>query len=405
MKQNKRTVLKDSRILDGHWGIYRNTELVPEVRWDPFRILIDESEVKIGHHSYISTLRADRPDEYYVSDTQPVIYHLEEQEDSFCRLITGKLPSIIVARDLVLVNDPLCTEAAFEKLSNTAVFTSINLYTPMTRILLSEQNSNHINKKISQGIPLLHIFSKHYHTMEEVPTEEMVLYLKNIVLSINESQKVLSTKYNTTTVFHFYNIGPNAGSSIPHLHSQTLLYTDQGYGWKSYSFFRSFEKNKHLNGKNSYCIGCEYIKGSNNDFLGQQLHISERTIWEDDYWIVFTAYAPERDGHIRLLPKRHVSSLWELNSSEITSLAKALKHANHILSQFIQQVGRKLHIISDRNILFRQKHFGYSPPIHMLIDIIPVQQVGGAEILDDHRLSHILPEETAIRMKDIGIEI
>ena len=399
MKQHKKTALNNLHILDGQWGIFKNTEQLPQVRWDPFRILIDKNNIKIGHHSYISTLRAERPDEYLITANQPIFYHLEEQQDSFCRLIAGELPSIIVSRDLDMVNSPLCTESAFEKLGDSTVFTSINLYTPMTRILISKQKSNHSYKSISQGIPLLHIFSKHYHTIEEVPIEEMVLYLKNIILSINQSQKVLSTINDTTSVFHFYNIGPNAGSSIPHLHSQTLLYTAKGYGWKNYSFFRSFEDNQHKNGRNSYCIGCEYIKGSNNDFLGQQLHMRERTLWEDENWIVFTAYAPERDGHIRLLPKRHVSSLWELNSSEITSLAKALKYANNALSQFILHFGGKLHIKSDRNILFRQQHFGYSPPIHMLIDIIPVQQVGGAEILDDHRLSHILPEETTSLMK------
>ena len=53
-------------------------------------------------------------------------------------------------------------------------------------------------------------------------------------------------------------------------------------------------------------------------------------------------------------------------------------------------------------MIFRQKHFGFSTPIHMLIDIIPVQQIGGAEILDDHRLSHIFPEETAKRMREFS---
>lgn len=132
--------------------------------------------------------------------------------------------------------------------------------------------------------------------------------------------------------------------------------------------------------------------------MGQQLNIKERTIWEDDYWLAFTSYAPERDGHIRILPKRHVSSIWDLTSIEITSLAQGLKSVNRILSQFIHSFGGKLNILTDRNILFRQKHFGYTPSIHMFIDIIPVQRVGGVEILDDHRISHIFPEEAAKRM-------
>ncbi|MHA2203411.1 MAG: HIT domain-containing protein, partial [Candidatus Hodarchaeales archaeon] len=153
-------------------------------------------------------------------------------------------------------------------------------------------------------------------------------------------------------------------------------------------------------GNETYCLGCEHIQGLTVDPFGQRLRIKERIIWEDENWIVFTAYAPERDGHLRLLPKRHVSSLWELKSLEIVSLARAMIYANHVLSNFIGQFGGELHIRPDRNILFRQQHIGFSP-IHMLIEIIPVQRIGGAEILDDHRLSHIFPEETAKRMNNL----
>lgn len=401
MKKHKNSTQKDLIISEGFWGIYQKLELTPEVRLDPFRTTIDERGTKISHHSYISTLRADRPDEYFASQNEPLFDHLEEGEDSFCRLVTGELPSIVVSRDLTLRKNPLSTEPSFEDLRASKVFSSINLFTPIARTLLPTELP--FRSEIVQGIPLLHIFTKHYYSIEEVPFEEMVLYLKNIILTIEASQKMLSGRNdNITTVFHFYNIGSRAGSSIPHLHSQTLLYADRGHGWKDHSFFLTFEKNKQLVGNDSYCLGCKYAKRLNVDPIGQRLHINERVIWEDDNWLVFTAYAPERDGHIRLLPKRHVSSLWELEPFEIPSLAKALKFTNHSLSQFIEHFGESLNIQPDRNILFRQKHFGFTTPIHMLIDIIPVQRIGGAEILDDHRLSHIFPEETAKRMKELA---
>ncbi|MFX0208978.1 MAG: hypothetical protein ACFFDT_23540, partial [Candidatus Hodarchaeota archaeon] len=89
-------------------------------------------------------------------------------------------------------------------------------------------------------IPLLHIFSKHYQTIQEVPIDEMVLYLRNIILTIEASNGIISEgNSNITTVFHFCNIGSRAGASIPHLHSQTLLYADGGHGWKDHSFFLS----------------------------------------------------------------------------------------------------------------------------------------------------------------------
>lgn len=401
MKDNLKKNTKEILVSEGFWGIYRNLNLSPDVRLDPFRT-VNDSGTQIGHYSYISTLRADRPDEYYTSQNNLRFNHLEECKDSFCRLIAGELPSIVVSGDLVLSKDPLCTKPSLENLRHTKVFSIINLFTPMTRVLPSKENTLHLNRKISKGIPLLHIFSNHYQVIEDVPINEMVLYLKNIILTIKASQQALTRgKQSTLTVFHFYNIGANAGASIPHLHSQTLIYANGGHGWKDHSFFHSFEKNKQLQGNETYCLGCEHIQGIKVDPFGQRLRIRERIIWEDENWIVFTAYAPERDAHLRFLPKRHVSSLWELESLEIVSLAKALIYANHVLSKFIDHFGGELHILPDRNILFRQQHFGFSP-IHMLIDIIPVQRIGGVEILDDHRLSHIFPEETAKRMKDLS---
>ncbi|MFX1246773.1 MAG: HIT domain-containing protein [Promethearchaeota archaeon] len=397
MKNDLRAFTKDLFISEGFWGIYQKLDLTPDVRLDPFRTYVDNG-INISHYSYISTLRADRPYEYHTRRKLPLISHLKKGEDSFCRLIVGKLPSIVISRDLTQSKSPLSIEPLLENLSKTKVFSIINLFTPMARVIPLRETIFQNNKSISRGIPLLHIFTEHYQAIEEVPIEEMVLYLKNIIATIEKSHQVLSEEKNSTTmVFHFYNIGANAGASIPHLHSQTLLYEKGGHGWKDRSFFISFEKNKQQ--KKSYCLGCEHTNGLDFDLIGQQLKIEERIIWKDENWIAFTAYAPERDGHIRLLPKRHVSSLWELKESEIVSLAKALLVVNRFLSKFIKQYGEDLKILPDRNILFRQKHFGFTIPIHMFIDVIPVQQIGGAEMLDDHRLSHIFPEEAAKRMK------
>jgi galactose-1-phosphate uridylyltransferase len=400
MRKNLKKIPKDIFVSEGFWGIYQKLDLSPDVRLDPFRT-VDDSGTLIGHYSYISTLRADRPDEYFAGQDKLLYNHLEEGEDSFCRLIAGELPSIVISRDLEVTRDPLSMDPFLEDLRGTTVFTIINLFTPMARVLPPQENAFRLNRKISRGIPLLHVFSNHYQIIDTVPIDEMVLFLKNIILTIKTSQKALSKADSNLTIFHFYNIGPHAGASIPHLHCQTLIYTNGGHGWKDHSFFHSFEKNKELQGDESYCFGCELIGGMEVDPFGQRVRLEERIIWEDDYWIVFTAYAPERDGHLRLIPKRHVSALWNLEPLEIVSLAKALIYANTVLSSFIARFGDELHILPDRNILFRQQHIGFSS-IHMLIDIIPVQRIGGAELLDDHRLSHIFPEETAKRMKDFA---
>lgn len=135
MKNTVNSTPKDSLISNGFWGIFHELDQAPQVRMDPFRSLVDESGTKIGHYSYISTLRADRPDEYFSTSSNSQFSHLQEGEDTFCRLIAGKLPSIVISRDLELTNNPLSVDPVFEDLRDSRVFSSINLFTPMARIL------------------------------------------------------------------------------------------------------------------------------------------------------------------------------------------------------------------------------------------------------------------------------
>ncbi|MHA2309687.1 MAG: hypothetical protein ACXABJ_10440, partial [Candidatus Heimdallarchaeaceae archaeon] len=56
--------------------------------------------------------------------------------------------------------------------------------------------------------------------------------------------------------------------------------------------------------------------------------------------------------------------------------------------------------LQDRNILFRQEHVGYNSDMHMLIDIIPIQRIGGAEIMETYRIATMFPEDVAKIMKE-----
>ncbi|MHA2224671.1 MAG: hypothetical protein ACXAC8_05680 [Candidatus Hodarchaeales archaeon] len=401
MSKHKYDKQSTSRIKNGSWGIFQELDPVPQERWDPFRTVSYKDGEKIGHQSYISTIRADRPHENVIYRRENSINHIQEGGDTFCQLIKGKLPSIVLSRDLSLTKDPLSVESDFEDLTETEVFTSVNLFTPMTRIVQTTQDKSLKIDKVVKGIPLLHVFTNHYNALEEIPEHILVLYLKNIILTVNASLKSLSTnKKDLFPLLHFYNIGSHAGASIPHLHSQTYLYSNKkGHGWKNHGFLVASKNHKQITGNNSFCLGCSYSEKVERDPFNQILHIKERIIWEDEYWMVLTAYAPERDAQIRLLPKRHVSSLWEIIPVEISSLAHALIIANKALSNFVKDFGERFYLFPDRNILFRQQQSGNHSSIHMIIDIIPAQRIGGAEILDDYRISHIYPEKAAKYMK------
>lgn len=395
MTKSKKHATKNIPILNGYWGIYNEFKSAPEERWDPFRTIISKNGTKIGFHTFINTLRYDRPIEYLEPKVTIQVKALEEGEDSFCHLVEGKLPAIIISKDLTVNKDPLSIEPEFEDLRSFKAFSTINLYPAMPRVFPSKKYF--FKKRTIKELSLVHIFSKHYLALEEIPIDELAIYLKNVILTIESCQDTLITENRENiTIHHFYNIGLNAGASIPHLHSQTLFHINiSGHGWKHQGFLRAFEENSHSD--SSYCLGCNYANYADIDPLGQVLFLKERLIWEDPHWMILTSFAPERDGQIRLIPKRHVSAIWQLKPEEIESLAKALLIANTSLSRFITEFGEKLLILQDRNIVFRQLNSNF----HMMIDIIPVQQVGGAEALDDYRLSSFLPETTAKHMKDL----
>lgn len=401
MRKDMNEKTKDIPIMNGHWGIYNELESLPEERWDPFRTIIVK-ETKIGHSTIISSLRGEKPYEYLLQQRNIQSNELKEGKDSFCRLIKGELPSIVLSQDEAIINNPLSAEPKYENLESTKVFTSINLYSPIPRIFQNEKSSIINNKKILTGIPLIHVFKNHYRYIEDVPEDELYLLLKNMAMTTEESQKALLEigKSEKTTIFQFFNIGLNAGASIPHLHAQTYLFKDKmGYGWKNKGFLEALQNHKILTRDKNYCIGCKIGLGIEKDPLGQEFHSKRRIIWENDHWIGFAVFAPERDAHLRLIPKRHVSALWNLTDPEIKSLAEGLIVLNEKLTFFITKFGSELNILHDRNILFRQKHFGYDYDFHFLIDIIPIQQVGGGEILDDFRLSCVFPEDVADQIK------
>jgi len=390
-----------SENINGSWGIYTNAKFSPFGRWDPFRTIRTDSGNKIGHHTFFSTIRGNRPHEYSSPEITSFTTKDSVSLDTFCELSKGNLPSIIMSKDLKLWQKPLSTHFSKENLRNTKAFTSINLYTPMARIIKGFDKKEQENFNISSGIPLVHILTKHYNTIEEVPKEEFVIYLKNIILTVNECTKSLcKPKYTHCNVLHFYNIGHKAGASIPHLHSQTLIHGNQkGFGWKTYGFFQTYQWNKMFSQDEHYCLACLYSQNLLKDLHDQDLKIRERSLWKDDNWLIVVAYAPESDAQIRIIPKRHVTSLYGLNNSEISSLAEALIFSNTLLTKFIKNWGKKYFLHLDRNILFRQLPYQTDDNFHLLIDIVPIQQIGGAERLDDHKISQITPEEITEKMR------
>ncbi len=389
-------------VEEGHWGIYKNIENMPLERFDSFRTIINEFNTKVGHITQFSLIRGNRPFEH--NNDKDEIFH-SPKDDSFCKVVEGTLPAVLLSKDSEKVEDALSINSAKSKLTDHRAISIVNLFTPMARVLYDNvQQITSIRDK-SVGIGLVHLLTNHYDTLTEVPIEEVEKLLFTTRLAQKNSISELKAKYNTEklTLLHFFNIGEEAGASICHLHSQTYIYANEiGHGWTSLGFLSVPGFHKKLKNNMNYCLACELSKGDRKiiDPIGQDLLLNERTVFENDEWLVVTAFSPERDGQLRLFPKRHVSQFIYLDDKQITDLAEVMVIANKALDNFIKGTNPSMHLLQDRNILFRQDNVGYESGMHLIIDIIPIQRIGGAEIMETYRIATMFPEDVAAIMRE-----
>ncbi len=399
-------------IPEGYWGIYKNAKNLPLERFDPFRTIINEFGTKIGHITQFSPMRGKRPFEYQNNEELPEDIHIPE-EDSFCKIVEGSLPAVVLSKGNETCNHPLSITPEKKSWSNFSAISIVNLFTPMARVLYEHTKKIEEIEDRSVGIGLVHLLTKHYDTFSEVPIEEVRDLLKTTQIAHKNCITELMNKYKTERLatMHFFNIGEEAGASICHLHSQTYIYANEGHshGWVSLGFLSVPDFHKKKMKDSNYCLACEIIKRENDtiDPIGQKLHIAERLVYENDEWMVLTAFSPERDGQIRLIPKKHISQFINLDEKQLTDLADALVKANIALDEFVKLADSNMHLLQDRNILIRQENTGYNSGVHMLLDIIPIQRIGGAEIMETYRIATVFPEDVAeimkLKLKEKGI--
>ncbi len=378
---------------------------MPLERFDPFRTIINEFGTKIGHITQFSPLRNQRPFEH--KDNNEVLEEIHfPEEDSFCKIIKGELPAVVLSKGKETCNHPLSITPEKNEWSKYPAISIVNLFTPMARVLYEHTKHYESIKEKSIGIGLVHLLTSHFDSFTDVSVDETYELLRTTQVAHINSIAELKNKYKTDrlSIMHFFNIGEEAGASICHLHSQTYIYANEGHshGWVSLGFLSVPEFHRKQTKDEGYCLACEIAnnKKSVKDPLNQNLLVEERLVYENDEWMVLTAFSPERDGQMRLIPKKHTSQFTKLNDKQLSSLADALVKANIALDEFVNIADSNMHLLQDRNILFRQENEGYESGMHMLIDIIPIQRIGGAEIMETYRIATVFPENVAKVMRE-----
>lgn len=71
------------------------------------------------------------------------------------------------------------------------------------------------------------------------------------------------------------------------------------------------------------CIFCKIVKGE----------IPAAKIWEDENYFAFADIAPRKPGHILVLPKKHISYIFDVDKNLLCGLMEACKPIAHALEK------------------------------------------------------------------------
>ena len=110
----------------------------------------------------------------------------------------------------------------------------------------------------------------------------------------------------------FHNHGKEAGSTVPHLHSQILALPivppDVSHSINgSRRYFHEYKK----------CIHCEMLR--------QEAKEKKRIIYENKDAIVIIPFASKVNFEMRIFPKKHSAYFEEMSDSELLSFADAMR--------------------------------------------------------------------------------
>ena len=134
------------------------------------------------------------------------------------------------------------------------------------------------------------------------------LTLKNFRDRILELSKDERTAY--VQVFH--NHGRDAGASLVHPHYQ-ILTTPMVPPHMHAEISGAF----HYMQNHGVCIYC--------DIMEEEIRLGERLVYEDEYFVVISAYASRKPFETWILPKRHTARYEDITEKEVEHLSHVLK--------------------------------------------------------------------------------
>ncbi len=202
--------------------------------------------------------------------------------------------------------------------------------------------------------------------------------ITRILLAFQERYKSLAEENGIKYISIFHNHGKEAGSTIPHPHSQILalpiLPPDVSH---------SINGLRHYFQKHKKCAHCQA--------LVQELKEKRRIIYENEKMVVIAPFASRAEFEVRVFPKKHSAYFEKIEKEELVCLADAMKFA-------FSQIYKKLKdpafnfFIHTAPAIKNQNYSHY----HWHVEILPkFDIIGGFELGTGMDIITVSPEKAA----------
>ena len=139
-----------------------------------------------------------------------------------------------------------------------------------------------------------------------------VLEITKILMAYRDRYLSLAKEKCIEYISIFHNHGKEAGSTVPHLHSQILalpiIPPDVSH---------SIDGSRRYFHEHRRCVHCQIIK--------QELREKKRVIYENRDVIIIAPFASKSDFETRIFPKKHSAYFENITGKELLSFAEAMK--------------------------------------------------------------------------------
>lgn len=210
---------------------------------------------------------------------------------------------------------------------------------------------------------------KHFVLMSLEKVEEVIKAYQERYLALMDHPCV-------TYISIFHNHGWEAGATIPHPHSQLIAMpivpADIG---------RSLRGSKNFHEEHKRCVHCIMLKWEKEE---------RRSIFQNEYFIVYAPFCPRAAFELRIFPREHQSNFEKINEVERKYLAEALWQALHRLYKGLKNPAYNFFI---HTAPCDGKDYSF---YHWHIEILPKTSIwAGFELGTGIEISTIEPEKVA----------